>query len=359
MEEKTVIELVRGRPVYIVQEVDSVLDAVRYMTEYRVEAVPVLSGGDLVGIFSGQDLMTRVVAMGMDPASVKVGEVMTGKVAVLGADSTCADALGIMKRLRIRHLPVMDGRRLIGCISLSELNTVEAEPSELRVEFVDEAVERDRRPEMSESRKSLVDQVRAIPGGEHLYMCYSCGTCVASCMIQKLEPEYNPRRLIQKVIRGLEPEAFEDKTTWLCSACELCYPACPQEVHISSILSAVRELAVQAGHQTHLKTAVVDESTCVACGLCVEVCPYEAVNLVDKRVMGQNLTLASVDANRCMACGLCAASCRSSSIGLEEGFSNQAVMDDLWGWLQETEVVADAMAEAAAWSTAVVVEIAE
>ncbi len=42
----------------------------------------------------------------------------------------------------------------------------------------------------------LANEIRAIPGGENLEMCYSCGTCTSKCMIQqKLEPEYNPRRL--------------------------------------------------------------------------------------------------------------------------------------------------------------------
>jgi len=192
------------------------------------------------------------------------------------------------------------------------------------------------------SHKSLAtfaDQVRAIPGGEHLELCYSCGTCVSKCMIQqKIEVTYNPRRLIRKAMMGLAQEAFEDKTSWLCSACDLCYPACPQEIHISGVIQAIRELAVQTGHSTPLKTAVVDELTCVACGLCVEVCPYEAIALAETSVMGRGraVTVARVDSNRCMACGLCAASCRSTSIGLPDEFSNEALMEDLWGWMRGT-----------------------
>ncbi len=185
-----------------------------------------------------------------------------------------------------------------------------------------------------ESPETFAERVRAIPGGEHLEMCYSCGTCVSKCMIQqKVEPEYNPRRLIRKAVMGMEREAFEDKTTWLCSACDLCYPACPQEIHISGVLLAIKELALQAGHAAPLKTAVVDELTCVACGLCVEVCPYEAITLVETQVMGQTRTVARVDANHCMACGLCAASCRSTSIGLLEEFSNEVLMEELWAWM--------------------------
>ena len=137
MEERTVGKIVRGRPVYVVQEDDSVLDAARYMTEYRVEAVPVLAQDRLVGIFSGRDLMTRVVALGLDPASTKVGEVMTPTLPAVGslgvetlaADITCQDALATMKRLDSNHLPVTAGGHLIGCVSLQELQALGCRPA--------------------------------------------------------------------------------------------------------------------------------------------------------------------------------------------------------------------------------------
>ena len=91
-------------------------------------------------------------------------------------------------------------------------------------------------------------QVRSVPGGEHLDLCYSCGTCVSKCLIQqKLEPEYNPRRLLRMVMMDMREEAYQSPTTWLCSACDLCYPACPQQIHISTLIGAVKTLAVQDG----------------------------------------------------------------------------------------------------------------
>ncbi|MCJ7736633.1 MAG: 4Fe-4S binding protein [Anaerolineae bacterium] len=184
---------------------------------------------------------------------------------------------------------------------------------------------------------SFADEVRAIPGGEHLEMCYSCGTCVSRCMIQqRVERTYNPRRLIRKVAMGLDQDAFTDRTTWLCTACDLCYPACPQEIHISGVIGAVREIATQRGHDSPIKSAVVNEQTCVACGLCLEVCPYEAVQLVEASVVGRGraITIARVDPNRCTACGLCAAGCRSTSIGLPDEFSNESLVGDLWEWMR-------------------------
>ena len=60
----------------------------------------------------------------------------------------------------------------------------------------------------SQGDPTLADLVRAIPGGEHLELCYSCGTCVSKCMIQqKVEPEYNPRRLLRMVMLGMRERA--------------------------------------------------------------------------------------------------------------------------------------------------------
>jgi coenzyme F420-reducing hydrogenase delta subunit/heterodisulfide reductase subunit C len=162
----------------------------------------------------------------------------------------------------------------------------------------------------TEGPETFADRVRAIPGGEHLEMCYSCGTCVSKCMIQqKLEPEYNPRRLLRMVMMGMEEKAFASPTTWLCSECDLCYPACPQEIHISGVIDAVRQLAIEAGYTSPLETVTVDEDKCSGCGICVMVCPYEAPHLIEKEVDGEMDRFSEVDANICRGCGTCVAAC--------------------------------------------------
>lgn len=174
--------------------------------------------------------------------------------------------------------------------------------------------------------ETFADKVRNIPGGEHLEMCYSCGTCVSKCMIQqKVEPEYNPRRLLRLVMMEMEKEAYESPTTWLCSGCDLCYPACPQEIHISGVIGAVKSLAVEKGYTSPLDTVSVDESLCSGCAICVMVCPYEAPHLIEKIVDGVNDRFSEVDANRCMGCGICVASCPTGAIA-REGVSNTDIV---------------------------------
>ena len=176
---------------------------------------------------------------------------------------------------------------------------------------------------------TFADQVRSIPGGEHLEMCYSCGTCVSKCMIQqKLEPEFNPRRLLRLVTMDMREEAFTSPTTWLCSACDLCYPACPQQIHISGVIGAVKQLAVEAGYESPLETVVVDEALCSGCGICVMTCPYEAPHLIEKEVNGVMDRFSEVDTEKCMGCGMCVAACPIGAIA-REGVSNEDVASQM------------------------------
>jgi heterodisulfide reductase subunit C len=153
-------------------------------------------------------------------------------------------------------------------------------------------------------------------------------------MVQdRLEPTYNPRRLIKKAALDLESDAFTDRTAWLCSACDLCYAGCPQQVHISEVLLAIRRLAIEAGHASIVQPAKVNGQTCVACGLCVAACPYGAIALQEVKILGRVKTIAQVDPNACMACGLCGALCRSTSIGSAREDTNEEVMEELRQWL--------------------------
>jgi len=179
------------------------------------------------------------------------------------------------------------------------------------------------------SLATFADQVRAIPGGEHLELCYSCGTCVSQCLIQqKIEPEYNPRRLLRLVMMDMREEAFSSPTTWLCSACDLCYPACPQQIHISGVIGAIKQLAVEAGYTSPLETVSVDESLCSGCSICVMACPYEAPHLVEKEIEGEMDCVAEVDANKCMGCGICIAACPPGAIS-RKGVSNQEIVKQI------------------------------
>ena len=177
--------------------------------------------------------------------------------------------------------------------------------------------------------RTFADQVKSMPGGEHLELCYSCGTCVSKCMIQqKVEPDYNPRRLLRLAMMDLREEAFESPTTWMCSECDLCYVACPQEIHISQVIAAVKQLAVDAGYASPLTPVSVDEDLCSGCGICAMVCPYQAPSLYEKEVNGELDRFAQVNSNKCMGCGTCVGACPLGAIA-REGVSNTDIQSQI------------------------------
>ena len=116
-----IFDLVKDRQVYFVETGRTVLDTVRYMVERNIGAVPVVKGDDLVGIFSERDLMKRVVGPGLDPAYTAIKDVMTANPKVVSPHEKITDCMRLMRDNNFRHLPVCDGRKLKGLISLRDL----------------------------------------------------------------------------------------------------------------------------------------------------------------------------------------------------------------------------------------------
>ena len=114
-------DLVKNRDVYFVHEGKSVLDTAKYMAERNIGAVAVLRGDELVGIFSERDLMKRVVAAGRDLVQTKVEEVMTADPLVVSPQAHIGECMRTMKEHSFRHLPICDGRKIKGLLSLRDL----------------------------------------------------------------------------------------------------------------------------------------------------------------------------------------------------------------------------------------------
>ncbi len=131
---RTVGALVAEREVFHVSVEDSVREVARYMTERRVGAVSVLEGTRLAGILSERDITSRVVARGLDPLRTPARDVMTREIVVARVDELHEDAVRKMKQVGCRHLPVVDGDRLVGMISLRDLLQIDlsAKDDEIR-----------------------------------------------------------------------------------------------------------------------------------------------------------------------------------------------------------------------------------
>src|SRR5690242_3458950 len=109
------------RVIYSVDANSSVLDAARFMMEHNIGAVPVLREGELAGIFSERDVMNRVVAAGRSPGQTRVSEVMTANPRAVQTEDTIDNCLFIMKEFGFRHLPIVEGKKLMGLISLRDI----------------------------------------------------------------------------------------------------------------------------------------------------------------------------------------------------------------------------------------------
>ena len=98
-----------------------VREVIALLAERRIGALPVLHGDEVAGIFSERDLIYRVAEAGSDCLERPVGEVMTAPAITVSKHETVLDALGLMTRRRIRHLPVVNGSTMCGFISIGDL----------------------------------------------------------------------------------------------------------------------------------------------------------------------------------------------------------------------------------------------
>ena len=95
-----------------------VQEACRLMRDRRIGAILVTANdGTLAGVFTGRDAVVRVLAERLDPATTNLGAVMTAQPDTMGLRAHAIDALRIMQDGGYRHLPVLDGKRIVGIVS--------------------------------------------------------------------------------------------------------------------------------------------------------------------------------------------------------------------------------------------------
>ena len=133
---KSIRDLLKDRPVYTVSKNASVQDAAEHMARHNIGAVTVMDDARLVGIFSERDVINRVVSKKLNPSNTPVSSVMTSDIVVATSDETHVSCLKKMKAANCRHLPVVDGDKLIGVISLRDLLQVELSEKDDELKFL-------------------------------------------------------------------------------------------------------------------------------------------------------------------------------------------------------------------------------
>ncbi len=135
--------VIRDREPYSMKTSATVQDAAEFMAARNVGAVCVVDeSGKLVGVFSERDVLRRVVILRLDPTSVTVGEVTSELRAVITCDETPHQALERMELIGTRHLPVVDGERWVGMLSMRDLMRVELSEQGDEIKLLHEYIER-------------------------------------------------------------------------------------------------------------------------------------------------------------------------------------------------------------------------
>ena len=114
----------KGHDVWSVGPEASVYDAMQMMADKEVGALVVTEGDSLVGVFSERDYARKVILQGRSSKGTKVKEIMTSRVAYARPEQSVGECMALMTDKHIRHLPVIDGDKMLGLVSICSLLSV-------------------------------------------------------------------------------------------------------------------------------------------------------------------------------------------------------------------------------------------
>tara|TARA_B100000795_G_scaffold206834_1_gene160283 strand:- start:674 stop:1126 length:453 start_codon:yes stop_codon:yes gene_type:complete len=121
---RTLLEIINDKDIKELLTIDfksPVIDALTIMAKFKIGALIVLKEKKMVGIVSERDYAREIILEGRSSKETKVEEIMTKKVLTLSAGDKFEKGLEIMTQKRIRHMPVMDGKELLGMVSQGDL----------------------------------------------------------------------------------------------------------------------------------------------------------------------------------------------------------------------------------------------
>ena len=120
----TVAQILGSKPdraVYTMEPTASAHEAVRLMVDKNIGALVVVERGQVVGIVSERDYTRKLVLMARSPTETLLRDIMSSPVMYVHLQQTSDECMALMTENRLRHLPVMDGGRLIGLVSIGDL----------------------------------------------------------------------------------------------------------------------------------------------------------------------------------------------------------------------------------------------
>lgn len=111
----------KGSTVWQIAPEATVFEAIKLMAEKNIGALPILSQGKLVGIFTERDYTRKIALMGKSSKATPVQEVLSGSLICVTPQDSVEECMRLMTEHRIRHLPVVENDALLGIISIGDL----------------------------------------------------------------------------------------------------------------------------------------------------------------------------------------------------------------------------------------------
>ena len=119
----TVRDMIRkkGYEVFTITPEATVIEALNVMAEHNIGALLVMTEGEIRGIVSERDCIRKVEVMGRNVQDTKISQIMTSDVITVDADQPLEDCMEVMIDKNIRHLPVCEGKKLLGVVSVRDV----------------------------------------------------------------------------------------------------------------------------------------------------------------------------------------------------------------------------------------------
>ncbi len=130
----------KGKDVWSVDADQPVLEAIRVMADRRVGALPVLSGGQLVGLVSERDYARKVALLGRASAQTFIRQIMSAPVVTVQPSDNVQHCMEIMTEKRIRHLPVVEDGVMVGMVSIGDLVRAVIEEQQQTIEHLEKFI---------------------------------------------------------------------------------------------------------------------------------------------------------------------------------------------------------------------------
>jgi len=127
----------KGHEVWAVDAEEPVLEAIQMMADKHVGALPVTRNGELVGVISERDYARKVILLGRSSAETPVWQIMSSPVVTVTPEDDVRQCMQIMTDMRIRHLPVLHGGRMVGMISIGDLVRAVIEEQDQTIEHLE------------------------------------------------------------------------------------------------------------------------------------------------------------------------------------------------------------------------------